>query len=149
MEPDDEMTSGDAEDVTIRIEIPPAFRDDYPDAYAEVTKAIRSGALPIEPDRGRRRTRYLGPHMEDRDPAFDHVVVLHDETDESDQPRRRRRRPRDPDTLTFTVEEAGEKLGISRALAYEAVRSGQIPSIHIGHRILVPKAALLRLLEAS
>ncbi len=48
--------------------------------------------------------------------------------------------------LTLTVEEAAEALGISRALAYEAVKRGEIPRIRIGKRILVPKAQLDRLL---
>jgi excisionase family DNA binding protein len=47
--------------------------------------------------------------------------------------------------LTLTVEEAATLLGISRAFAYEAVNNGDIPSIRIGRRILVPKAALRRL----
>jgi excisionase family DNA binding protein len=49
------------------------------------------------------------------------------------------------DRLTLTVEEAAALLGISRAFAYEAVRRGEIPSIRIGRRVLVPKAALERL----
>lgn len=51
--------------------------------------------------------------------------------------------------LTLTVEEAAEILGISRAFAYEAVRRGEVPSIRIGRRILVPKAALDRLLTGE
>lgn len=47
---------------------------------------------------------------------------------------------------TLTVEEAAELLSISRSLAYEAVRCGQIPSIRVGRRLLVPTAALRRLL---
>lgn len=48
--------------------------------------------------------------------------------------------------LTLTVEEAAGTLGISRAFAYEAVKRGEIPSIRIGRRVLVPRAALERLL---
>jgi excisionase family DNA binding protein len=48
---------------------------------------------------------------------------------------------------TLTVEEAGDALGISRASAYEGVRTGEIPSIRVGRRIVVPTAALRRLLE--
>ncbi len=51
--------------------------------------------------------------------------------------------------LTLTVEEAATLLGISRAFAYEAVGRGEVPSIRIGRRILVPKAALQRLLAAE
>lgn len=47
-----------------------------------------------------------------------------------------------------TIDEAAATLGISRAFAYEAVRRGEIPSIRIGRRILVPFAALNRLLFA-
>ena len=53
------------------------------------------------------------------------------------------------DRLVFTVEEAAQLLGISRSFAYEAVQRGDIPSMRIGRRILVPKAALRRLLESS
>jgi excisionase family DNA binding protein len=51
--------------------------------------------------------------------------------------------------LTLTVEEAAETLGISRAFAYEAVAAGDIPCIRIGRRILVPKAALEKMLEGA
>jgi len=50
--------------------------------------------------------------------------------------------------LTLTVEEAATLLGISRSFAYEAVTRGEIPSIRIGRRILVPKAALQRMVGA-
>jgi excisionase family DNA binding protein len=49
--------------------------------------------------------------------------------------------------LTMTVEEAAAALGISRAFAYESVHRGDIPSIRIGRRILVPRAALQRLVD--
>jgi excisionase family DNA binding protein len=51
--------------------------------------------------------------------------------------------------LVFTVEEAAQLLGISRSFAYEAVQRGEIPSMRIGRRILVPKAALERFLASS
>ena len=41
--------------------------------------------------------------------------------------------------LTLTAPEVGEVLGISRAAAYELVRSKGFPHIRIGTRILVPK----------
>jgi excisionase family DNA binding protein len=53
------------------------------------------------------------------------------------------------DRLVFTVEEAAALLGIGRATAYEAVQRGEIPSMRIGRRILVPKAALQRMLDAA
>ena len=48
---------------------------------------------------------------------------------------------------TLSVQEAAEVLGIGRSAAYEAARAGQIPTIRIGKRILVPRVALERLLE--
>ena len=47
---------------------------------------------------------------------------------------------------TLTVEEAAALLGIGRNSAYQAVASGQLPVIRIGRRLLVPRAALERLL---
>ena len=47
---------------------------------------------------------------------------------------------------TMSVEQAGELLGISRRSAYRAVQAGQIPSIRLGRRLLVPTARLLRML---
>jgi excisionase family DNA binding protein len=53
------------------------------------------------------------------------------------------------DRLVFTVEEVAQLLGISRSFACEAVQRGEIPSMRIGRRSLVPKAALQRFLDAS
>lgn len=49
--------------------------------------------------------------------------------------------------LTMSVEEAAATLGISRAFAYEAVHRGEIPHIRIGRRVLIPRAALDRLVS--
>ena len=49
------------------------------------------------------------------------------------------------DRLVYTVSEAGELLGISRAFAYELVARGELPVIRLGRRLLVPKVALLEL----
>lgn len=54
--------------------------------------------------------------------------------------------PNPTDKPTLTVDESAELMRISRSSAYEAVRNGQIPSIRIGHRWLVPTAALRKLL---
>ena len=48
---------------------------------------------------------------------------------------------------TCTVAEAAIALGVSRNTAYEAARRGEIPTIKIGGRILVPRSALERMLE--
>ena len=53
------------------------------------------------------------------------------------------------DRLVFTVAEAGELLGISRAFAYELVARGELPVIKLGRRRLVPKIALLALVGAG
>ena len=44
--------------------------------------------------------------------------------------------------LTFTVVEAAALLGIGRNSAYEAIKAGILPSVQIGRRILIPRAAL-------
>ena len=54
---------------------------------------------------------------------------------------------KDGDRLTLSVDEAGKMLGLSRGLMYQAVRKGEIPSIRIGRRILIPCAALHRMLK--
>jgi excisionase family DNA binding protein len=51
--------------------------------------------------------------------------------------------------LALSVEQARLRLGLSRGLMYEAVKRGEIPSIRIGRRILIPKSALLRLLDGN
>jgi len=48
-----------------------------------------------------------------------------------------------------TIEEAGRRLGISRGTAYQCAKLGQIPAIRLGHRLLVPVAALERMLRGE
>jgi excisionase family DNA binding protein len=52
-------------------------------------------------------------------------------------------------SLTVTVDEAARQLGISRGLAYEAVRRGELPSVRLGRRILIPRVALSALLAET
>jgi excisionase family DNA binding protein len=52
----------------------------------------------------------------------------------------------DDNRLTYTLAEAATRLGISTWLAYEAAHRGELPVCRIGRRMLVPRAALLRLL---
>jgi hypothetical protein len=47
---------------------------------------------------------------------------------------------------TVPVEQAGAILGIGRNSAYEGIARGQIPSIRIGRRVVVPVAQLRRML---
>ena len=50
--------------------------------------------------------------------------------------------------LTLTVEEAAELLGVSRALGYELVARGEIASLRLGRRIVVPRRAIESMLDA-
>ena len=43
--------------------------------------------------------------------------------------------------------ETGQILGLSKASAYAAVQAGEIPVIRVGRRLLVPTAALRRMLR--
>ena len=51
------------------------------------------------------------------------------------------------ETQVFTVQEAGQRLGLGRVSAYRAVRRGEIPVLRFGRRLVVPKRAIERLLE--
>lgn len=51
--------------------------------------------------------------------------------------------------FTLSVPEAAKLLGIGKNLAYEAVQRGEIPSIKVGRRLLVPRAALERMLTEA
>lgn len=54
-----------------------------------------------------------------------------------------------PERQTYTVLEAARLLGVCRATAYARARAGDIPTIRLGHRIVIPKSALARLLEGG
>jgi hypothetical protein len=43
--------------------------------------------------------------------------------------------------------DAGRTIGLGRLATYEAAKSGQIPVLRIGRRLLVPRKALDRLLD--
>lgn len=49
--------------------------------------------------------------------------------------------------LVYSPDEARRLLKISRGLIYEAINTGQIPSIRIGRRILIPRSGLEQLLN--
>lgn len=46
----------------------------------------------------------------------------------------------------MTVEDVASVIGVSRATAYKAAAAGELPTVRIGRRLLVPTAALRRLL---
>ncbi len=54
-----------------------------------------------------------------------------------------------PEHRVVTVGEAASILRISRGSAYEAARRNEIPTIRIGRRLLVPLAALERMLDGN
>lgn len=47
---------------------------------------------------------------------------------------------------TISVEEAASVLGLGRSAGYIGVRCGEIPSVRIGRRLLVPTLPLRRML---
>jgi excisionase family DNA binding protein len=48
---------------------------------------------------------------------------------------------------TLTIEEAAKVLGVGRNSAYLAAERGDLPTIRLGRRLLVPRSALERLLS--
>jgi excisionase family DNA binding protein len=56
--------------------------------------------------------------------------------------------PSDNPTV-LTVAETAKLLRIGRNVAYEAIARGEIPSIRVGRRVLVPIARLRRLLDGE
>ena len=48
---------------------------------------------------------------------------------------------------TLTVPQAGRVLNLAKASAYEAAHRGELPTIRVGRRLLVPTAALRRMLQ--
>ena len=51
--------------------------------------------------------------------------------------------------LCLSVPEAAKVLGISRGLAYELARSGRLPALRFGRRLLISRAALERMLNET
>jgi len=52
----------------------------------------------------------------------------------------------DTERLTLSIDAAARALGIGRSLAYELARQGRIPTCRLGRRLVVPKAALEKML---
>jgi excisionase family DNA binding protein len=51
--------------------------------------------------------------------------------------------------LALSIPEAARQLGIGTNSAYKAAAAGQIPTVRIGDRILVPRAALAAMLAKA
>jgi excisionase family DNA binding protein len=52
-------------------------------------------------------------------------------------------------TLTMSVPEAAVVLGISRAFAYALVARGDLPSLRLGRRVVVPRRSPEQLIEEA
>jgi excisionase family DNA binding protein len=64
--------------------------------------------------------------------------------DKTGSPRPRRRAPLET-PLLVSVPEAARLLGIGTTFGWAMVRSGDMPTVRLGRRVLVPRAALERL----
>jgi excisionase family DNA binding protein len=49
----------------------------------------------------------------------------------------------------YTVDEVAALLGISRNSAYAAIKAGELPSITLGRRVLIPRVPLDKMLEGN
>jgi excisionase family DNA binding protein len=49
---------------------------------------------------------------------------------------------------TFTVDEFAQIFRLSRAASYAAVANGEVKSVRIGRRVIIPRGAIERLLAA-
>lgn len=52
-----------------------------------------------------------------------------------------------PNEAVFTLEEVAKLFRISRTTAYQLVRQGQIPTVHLGRMIRIPRRALVGFLR--
>jgi excisionase family DNA binding protein len=48
--------------------------------------------------------------------------------------------------LTYSIDEAAEAIGVGRGSAYELVRRGNLRTVRVGRRVLVPRDAVLEFL---
>jgi excisionase family DNA binding protein len=53
------------------------------------------------------------------------------------------------DQAVITVEEAAELLGLGRTAAYDAAKRGQLPTVKLGRRLLVPVPKLKEMLGVA
>ena len=54
-----------------------------------------------------------------------------------------------PERVVYTIPEVGRMLGVNRNLAYELARTGRIPALKLGRRLVCPKLALEKLLAEA
>jgi excisionase family DNA binding protein len=55
----------------------------------------------------------------------------------------------DAASLTLSVSEAANLLGVSRDLVYELVAEGELPALRLGRRIVLPRRALEELVNGA
>jgi len=53
------------------------------------------------------------------------------------------------ETLVYTANEASELLHISKNHVYSMIREKRLPVLKLGKRLLIPKSALLKMLEVG
>jgi excisionase family DNA binding protein len=53
------------------------------------------------------------------------------------------------DRLTYSVNEAAQRLGVGPMTLYREIAEGKLPAIRIRDRVLVPKVVLQRLVEEA
>lgn len=53
------------------------------------------------------------------------------------------------DRLVLSIEEAADALGISSDVVYRETKSGRIPTVRLGRRLVVPKQALEEMLASA
>jgi excisionase family DNA binding protein len=51
--------------------------------------------------------------------------------------------------LAFSITEAAALLGVGRTLAYQMAKSGELPTVRLGRRVVVPRAQLEQLLAGE
>jgi excisionase family DNA binding protein len=101
------------------------------------------------------RSRHADPELFDID-ASDEPPVIADRpsapTAAAEPDRRHERHPDveagtpEANSRVWTVSEAAEQLGVSRAHAYELVARGQLRHVRLGRRIVIPRRAIDQLL---
>lgn len=58
-------------------------------------------------------------------------------------------RPFNIEKLALTVQETATVLGVSRSLVYRMIEAGEIPSLRLSSRILVPRKRLIAMINGS
>ena len=51
--------------------------------------------------------------------------------------------------LTYTIPEAAQAIGIGKSILYRLINDGELRTIRLGKRVLIPRASILELLGMS